>query len=178
MTVANKPTLPAFGFLTVVEQPEWGLVGGYLVVNAGGRPLEFHCTAPVKANRTQEILYGRTLRSYLCGEQIGPALLTKAKLESMFVLIDDPALFQVRDSVTMPVAFIGAETAAASSTNDGWHLFEIEKTKLVLESRYAADHSRMLDLWQTHGHGFDLTEPFDRIRAALEEAQKSYRPAA
>src|SRR6266404_1210747 len=53
----------AVGFLTVVSSEPHGLVGGYLVLNALGRPLEFHCTAPVKPNRAQEILYGATLQS-------------------------------------------------------------------------------------------------------------------
>ena len=52
---------PALGFLTVVEHPQHGLFGGYLLLNHGGRPLEFHCTAPIKPNRAQEILYGPTL---------------------------------------------------------------------------------------------------------------------
>ena len=53
---------------------EQGLFGGYLVLNLLGRPLEFHCTAPVRPNRAQEILYGPTLDPYLCGERIGQTL--------------------------------------------------------------------------------------------------------
>lgn len=177
MTVPNKPATPAFGFLTVVEQPEWGLVGGFLVVNAGGRPLEFHCTAPVKANRTQEILYGRTLRGYLCGEQIGPALLAKAKMETLFVLVDDSALITTRDHHAMPIALIDAERQAATHTLS-LHMFQVANTTLGVETRYSTDAQRLTAAWQSHGHDFDLTEPFDRIRSALEEAQKSYRPAA
>jgi hypothetical protein len=177
MTAPNKPATPAFGFLTVVEQPEWGLVGGFLVVNAGGRPLEFHCTAPVKANRTQEILYGRTLRGYLCGEQIGPALLTKAKLETLFVLVDDPALITARDHFAMPVALIDPARQSAPHSLSLF-AFEVAKTTLGVESRYSTDAQQLQEAWQTHGHDFDLKEPFDRIRSALEEAQKSYRPAA
>ena len=40
-----------FGFLTAVDTPTHGLFGGYLVVDSLGRPLEFHCTAPVKVTR-------------------------------------------------------------------------------------------------------------------------------
>ena len=71
MTAAAR-SVPAIGFLTAVEHAEYGFFGGYLIVNAAGRPLEFHCTAPVKATRAQEILYGPTLRDYLY-EQIAPA---------------------------------------------------------------------------------------------------------
>ena len=75
----------ALGFLTVLEHDEHGLVGGYLLLNMAGRPLEFHCTVPVRPNRAQQILFGPTLRPYLYGEQIGQALLAK-------MLRDDRAL--------------------------------------------------------------------------------------
>ena len=68
-------SLLAIGFLTVTRDVEQGLFGGYLVLNFLGRPLEFHCTAPVRPNRAQEILYGPTLDPYLVGERIGQALL-------------------------------------------------------------------------------------------------------
>ena len=51
----------AIGFYTVVPHEQHGLFGGLLVLNHNGRPLEFHCTAPLKPNRAQEILYGATL---------------------------------------------------------------------------------------------------------------------
>ena len=61
---------PSLGFLTILEHEEHGLVGGYLLFTTAGRPLEFHCTAPVKPNRAQQILFGPTLESYLYGEQM------------------------------------------------------------------------------------------------------------
>ena len=73
----------ALGFLTVVDSPQHGLFGGFLLLNGGGRPLEFHCTAPVKANRAQRILYGPTLMPYLYGEQIGRTLVEKSKISKM-----------------------------------------------------------------------------------------------
>ncbi len=59
-----------------------------MLLNAAGRPLEFHCTAPVKPNRTQEILYGPMLKPYLYGEQIGQTLLAKSKLMPVVVCTD------------------------------------------------------------------------------------------
>src|SRR5688500_11494160 len=68
-TKASDAAPQALGFLTVVEHDQFGLVGGYLILNSSGRPLEFHCTAPVKPSRAQQILYGPTLTPYLYGEQ-------------------------------------------------------------------------------------------------------------
>lgn len=172
----TKPGTPAFGFLTVVEQPDLGLLGGYLVLNAGGRPLEFHCTAPVKPNRAQEILYGPTLRPYLCGEQIGQALVAKAKSQVLLVFTDDASMTGVREFAPCPVALVEtdanqAQLAAAFSCKLGPH-------NVSLENRYSSDQPLLLSLWKEHGHSLDLSEPFGRIREALEEAQKSARAAA
>ena len=89
MDLAAKGTL---GFLTVVEHPQFGLCGGYLLLNFAGRPVEFHCTTPIKPNRAQEILYGPTLESFLYGEQIGRTLIQQGGQSPLTVFTDrEPA---------------------------------------------------------------------------------------
>lgn len=80
MTIPQGQAQPTFGYLLVVEDELFGHTGGLLIVCERGRPLEFHCTEPVQTTRAQEILFGPTLPSYVRGEQIGQALLAKAKL--------------------------------------------------------------------------------------------------
>jgi hypothetical protein len=170
-----KPATPAFGFLTVVEQPESGLVGGYLVLNASGRPLEFHCTAPVKPNRAQEILYGPTLKPFLYGEQIGEALVAKTKTDVLLVFTDQVAVLSVREAVSSPVLLL--ETNRESRT-ESHHWFELDAFRVALEIQHSSDQPAVVDVWKTHHPTLDLVEPFDRIREALEEAQKSAKAAA
>jgi hypothetical protein len=45
MTVESGKENFRLGFLTAIEVPERGFVGGLLVTNHFGRPLEFQCTA-------------------------------------------------------------------------------------------------------------------------------------
>ncbi len=104
MSHASAPA--AWGFLTVLSSDEQGLIGGYLVLNQAGRPLEFHCTAPVKANRAQQILFGPTLEPYLYGEQIGQTLVSKATATPAVVYTDVPPAMATRDFVDMPVALV------------------------------------------------------------------------
>jgi len=92
--------------MTVLEHPQHGLFGGYLLLNPAGRPLEFHCTAPIKPNRAQQILYGPTLQPFLYGEQIGRTLLEKSAVQPYFVCTDRPAALAVRDHVAPPVALV------------------------------------------------------------------------
>ncbi len=94
------------GFLTVISDPRAGLFGGYLVLNWAGRPLEFHCTTPVKPNRAQQILYGPSLEPYLYGEQIGRTLLSKSQHPPMFVCTDVPAALAARPYVDWPLVLV------------------------------------------------------------------------
>ena len=103
MDAATKNTL---GFLTVVTDPQYGLCGGYLILNPAGRPLEFHCTTPIKPNRAQEILYGPTLESFLYGEQIGRTLIQQGGESPLVVFTDREPVLAARDFVSMPVALV------------------------------------------------------------------------
>ena len=75
-------------------------------IESRGRPLEFHCTAPIKPNRAQQILYGPTLESFLYGEQIGSTLLGHAKTSPLAVCTDREPVLSLRDLVDLPVALV------------------------------------------------------------------------
>ncbi|MDR2117389.1 MAG: hypothetical protein LBP87_13515 [Planctomycetaceae bacterium] len=102
----TSPMLEKLGFLTVIDQPRLGLIGGYLILNQTGRPLEFHCTTPLKPNRTQEILYGNTLTPFLYGEQIAQTLLTRSKTPVLYVLTNTAEVLAVQEHVKMPVFYV------------------------------------------------------------------------
>src|SRR4029077_19995704 len=88
MTANGKQEQLRLGFLTAVELPDRGFVGGLLVTNHCGRPLEFQCTVPVRPNATQEILYGPTLAPFILGELIGGTLVEKAGVKPHLILTD------------------------------------------------------------------------------------------
>lgn len=94
------------GFLTAVEVPQRGYVGGLLVTNHFGRPLEFQCTTPVQPNRTQEILYGPTLVPFILGELIGRTLVEKVGVRPDVLLTDSVDLLGLREHVSLPVAWV------------------------------------------------------------------------
>ncbi|MFM1903743.1 MAG: hypothetical protein RLZZ440_1643 [Planctomycetota bacterium] len=156
----------AFGFLTAVDSPAHGLFGGYLVVDGLGRPLEFHCTAPVKVSRAQQILYGPTLHGHLHGQQIGGALLAEGKAEAVVVLTDLESMLHVRPHTSLPVALV---QPAAAATGSGFVVGD------SIVSPHATDAPRALEIegrLAALAAAVDLREPFERIRAALDEAQR------
>lgn len=174
----------------MVDLPASGLCGGYLVLNRSGRPLEFHCSAPVKPNRAQQILYGPTLEPFLYGEQIGQALLARAREGVVLVYTDRLPVLAVREFVTLPVALVcgsssdaGGDGTAANSrgaVRGGAPLitFRIGDNELAVPAEAAEDQRQIIERMADLGVNFDLAEPFQRIREALEEAQRGARAAA
>ena len=116
MSSSSRPQSPVLGFLTVISDAQVGLFGGYLVLNWAGRPLEFHCTAPIKPNRAQQILYGPTLEPYLYGEQIGRALVSKTQHPPSVICTDVAAALALRAYVDWPMVFVGPFFGARPAT--------------------------------------------------------------
>lgn len=168
----------AIAFLTVVESQDGaGLVGGCLVLNPAARPLEFHCTAPVRPNRAQEILYGRTLRPFLYGEQLGLVLLGKLKQAPALVVTDLAPVLAVRPLQDHPVIWL-YDPAAADTTPPESEVVELGEHRVAAAVDHESDLEAARDCWQTLGESFDWWEPFGRIREALVEAQRGANRAA
>ncbi len=186
----------ALGFLTVVEHEEHGLFGGYLVLNMAGRPLEFHCTAPLKPNRAQEILFGPTLQDYLFGEQIGLALLDKAANEPLVVCTDCLPVLAMRGLINVPVALVLTRDANPDEaepedrseayerpSDKTWRLdaahsagprvteFRLGSNRLAVPVSSAADRELISKRLDGMSDSLDLMEPFGRIREAIDEAR-------
>lgn len=158
-------------FLRIVAT-EAGYVGGMLVTNRLGRPLEFQCTTPVKANRTQEILYGPTLKPFLFSELIGVTLIDRLQVKPDLVLIDQEALLDLREHVSLPIACLLDEKTESSDLPDE------SRVSLGAQSlRVHAEHTSDVDTIQqwtgTIPSDADLREPLDRVREALEETLRS-----
>ncbi|MGD9646448.1 MAG: hypothetical protein AB7U73_12105 [Pirellulales bacterium] len=198
MASAEASSSTALGFLTVVEHPQHGLFGGYLVLNTAGRPIEFHCTAPVKPNRAQEILYGPTLKPFLYGEQIGRALVSKSTTVALAICTDCEPVLELRDFVPTPVVLVlcgpgEAGPTAMPGTLDAERVptdatlgspafngaalrtLDVGRNRLAVRGSRKSDADAVAEQLATIADGFDLAEPFGRIREAIEEAQRAAR---
>ncbi len=187
MAAGDAKSGATLGFLTVLEHEQHGLFGGYLILNHLGRPLEFHCTAPVKANRAQQILYGPTLEPFLYGEQIGLTLLTKATHQPALVCTDVRPALAVREHVDLPIALVLAAEAnqpqptgetlwridAAHRTVANLTTFRHGRHELCLAPQRDLDRAAIAKPLELLGEAFDLLEPFGRIREAIDEAQRA-----
>ncbi len=112
----KRPT--HLGFLTALGDPTRGVIGGFLVLNLVGRPTEFHCTAPVRPNRAQEILYGATLEGFLCGEQIAQALVGRTKTELAAILTNNPNMLTAGNALKAPLAMVFNRSNVCATPGD------------------------------------------------------------
>jgi hypothetical protein len=168
--VSDRPNTVTLGFLTVVQEPT-GWVGGYLVTNAWGRPLEFRLTTAVQPNRVQTVLYGPTLTEYLHADVIGKALVEKTSARPDLIVTDCPAALGLWSRVEIPT--VGLRTDPASLPPQT-HAFAHARAPggLLVASGAAADEPGILAKLDAVDPAVDLTEPFVRIREAVTEARK------
>ncbi|MDG2359572.1 MAG: hypothetical protein P8M20_07965, partial [Planctomycetaceae bacterium] len=104
------------GFMTAVEIGDRSFVGGLLVTDRFGRPLEFQCTTPVKPNRTQELLYGPTLVPFILGDLLGKALLDRVSVKPLLVMTSRIEMLQLRTKVDVPIIYDEASSETDSKT--------------------------------------------------------------
>lgn len=233
MNPTEKESLPALGFITVVKSRELGIMGGYLLLNRNGRPVEFHCTAPVRATKSQHILYGPTLEPYIYGEQIARSLTVRATISPKLILTDKSGVMALRPMTNIPMALaeipkLRKDAKIKDKTEDGQNTLSVEngtdnqasesgqaesdsaalasqadvseeietlKGKIIPkfddsivipefsmiwngvllhpDRHFPDDTEKARQFLQNEEIDYDLAEPFDRIREAIYEAQKS-----
>jgi hypothetical protein len=156
MAVLSAPTSTTnLGFLTIVRDGA-GYLGGYLVTNLWGRPLEFRISNAVQPNRVQQILYGQSLEPYICADLLGKTLVDKTATAAQIILTDHPAAVDLRLRLDVPVALVNADDPISP---------------LSPHAHFPSDATVVRDLKNRLGN-FDFVEPFTRIREALAEARK------
>jgi hypothetical protein len=166
-----------YGFLTVIDVPELGLCGGLLLLTEIGRPIEFHCTTPVQANRAQEILYGRTYNEFLYCDQIGASLIAKAKASMHIVITDCGEMLALASKQKMPFALLQSCVAGprAESRCDSpmkWSdTIAVSDWQLSFSAANSIGINWAAGVCQQFADTLPLDEPFERIRQAIEEAQ-------
>lgn len=164
------PVPVVLGFLTIVHEGV-GWVGGYLITNGWGRPLEFRLTTPVQPNRVQAALYGPTLSEYLFADLIGKTLIEKTAIRPDIVITDVPEVMSLAGRVGMPVVAIAAENVSGT-TRTGTLSHPRSPRPLVLPSVGDLSAEGVIRLLDRVDPSVDLTEPFGRIREALAEHRK------
>ncbi|XZE52429.1 hypothetical protein SH139x_004122 [Planctomycetaceae bacterium SH139] len=193
MKSTSAESKPAIGFYTVEYSEALGWTGGYLILNAGGRPLEFHCTLPVRPTRSHEILYGASLTTYLIGDAIGKALFERARVRPQLICADQVEAVGLGDTLDVPLALLprkaardgGDGSSAGNAANDSavvWrnrqatqqHAASWVELRGNGQTYYCSPtrHQQATEALPLFADLSDWQEPFGRIREAIREAQQ------
>ncbi|MFH1302036.1 MAG: hypothetical protein ABIK07_13325 [Planctomycetota bacterium] len=169
--VADSSNELKLGFLTTIECPDGSLIGGLLVTNHFGRPLEFQCTTPVKPNRTQEVLYGPTLVPFLLGEVIGLTLVEKMNIKPNLILIEQEQAIELQKHTSIPVAIL-SDVEQILEESGSFICEHIGKNRLRFDAAHQSGKAAIENTSKKIPGDADLGEPFERVREALNEAVK------
>jgi hypothetical protein len=156
------------GFLTVLQEAT-GWLGGYLVTNGWGRPLEFRLTTAIHPNKIQTALYGPTLIEYLHADLIGKTLVEKTGTKPDLIVTDIHTTLRLRARIEIPVVALRSGNAVPETIT-----LDHSRTSagLLLHSSYLSDQPTVIALLDRVDTAVDLNEPFARIREAIAEARK------
>jgi len=167
--------LTNLGFLTILQEAS-GYLGGYLVTNIWGRPLEFRLSSAVQPNRVQHILYAGTLEPYICADLIGKTLVDKTAVPVQLLVTDRETVLDLRLKLECPVLWLAAadDVRATALMERGMAVMPAQAGRgpLLCHPRFPDDVVLTRELLNHLDAGFDLVEPFVRIREAIGEARK------
>jgi hypothetical protein len=172
MPQASATSEPSYGYLSILQTQEHGYFGGYLIVSALGRPMEFHCTSPVRPSRAQEILYGPTLQPYLVGEQIGGALLAAATTKPEVIVTDQAAALEIRSRTSVPLVFVRMASIDSAEIAQSSDQVTLAGYALEFAPGFESDRTTVMESLAVLTMHVDLSEPFGRIHEAIREAQR------
>lgn len=82
----------SLGYVLSLSVAEDAFMGGAMVTDAHGLPLEFRYTEPVRATKLQRILYGDVLEKYIHGDVIAGNLISRLEQKPDLFLVTEPAL--------------------------------------------------------------------------------------
>lgn len=163
--------LSNLGFLTILHEAN-GYLGGYLVTNIWGRPLEFRLSSAVQPNRVQHILYAGTLEPYICADLIGKTLVDKAAVPVQLLVTDRETVLDLRLKMECPVLWLAPMDDARTHCGLPVTPAESGHGPLLCHARFPDDVPLARELLARLDSAFDMAEPFARIREAIGEARK------
>jgi hypothetical protein len=158
-------------------------IGGLMVTDSRGLPIEFRYTEPIQPTKIQQVLYGQVLSTYIKREVILETLLKniEAKFKCLLVedenLLDFPAkgygIVRIVATKSSPIGPIGKTQDISPSeillqTSAEGSPIRLTLNKANPDAGGEGGDSDMVGTLLTAGQTMELVEPLKRIEKALE----------
>ena len=152
------------GYLTAIHE-EGKYIGGLLVVDELGIPLEFKYTEPFEPTRLQRVLYGKSLEMYVEHGLIMKSLLKNVETRPDVYFTDRLEAIDYLDDL---VFIGGAILTTEDKPEEGEVLLDIGRGRGLRLVGKKEIPQNLLDELREVSQSFDLLEPFSRLRQALK----------
>ncbi len=171
----------ALGYVLSLSVAEDVFMGGAMVTDAYGLPLEFRYTEPVRATKLQRILYGDVLEKYIHGDVIAGNLIGRLDQKPDLFLVSEPALLEAAAAAGKKAVPLLAsrvpplkEFGAVQEVSDSEYFVQISdsgspvRVRLPAQTADPAWKAEATRLLLEAGRTMDLTEPLARVEAAIK----------
>jgi hypothetical protein len=151
-------------FMDVLVFSDGSIRGGILTTDIETRPYEFRITSPIKPTQLQQMLYGTSLKDYVYGELICAPLIKATKEKISFVLVRERYIMDVRPLVSVPIVL--------AIYNDKFAGDGVKPISFQAHKNFSAELSYVQTVLTPIMQRHDLTEPFERLKLALNEVHR------
>jgi hypothetical protein len=165
-------------YVKIISLPGQSFAGGVMVVDGRGLPLDFRYTEPVQPSKVQQVLYGKSLDRHVRQDVIFKHLAGKLESKPAFVLVDDELLLGLEAAAPTVLVLETRlnplrEIALVQGVSEHEFLLQVGETgsplRIKIPKADSALEQKVVDtLLESARNGLDPTEPFGRIRGAVE----------
>lgn len=165
------------GYITtrVFEGPVY--LGGVLVVDKRGIPIEFKYVEPIKPSKLQTLLYGNTIDKYIRIESVGIPLIDALEHKPSILFVrEEPFLEESKWS--FPIISISRYKGSMlpnvgeyKELENDEYIIQIDSgmpLRVRLEKKYKERLTEIVSFLIEVGQNFDMMEPFSRLEEAIK----------
>lgn len=161
-----------------VDERSW--VGGLLITDERGLPVDFRYVEPIKPTKLQKLIYGEALKRCLLLDAIAGTLIKAANPKVEWVFAGDPMLLELEGRISGKLVAVGNGEKVPLNEVGEWHqeepgeiAMQVTETgppvRLSFKARDDGETAEVAkDLAWLAGQ-LDFTEPLRRVGAALKE---------
>lgn len=160
------------GYISSYNLADNSYVGGLMVTDSYGIPLEFKYTEPIRPTKIQKILYGQALEKYIKKEVIFLNLLNSITNKPDLLVTLEEHLLEFANTVSFPVISL-EETSLAPLVEVGVAQ-EINKKEFVLQVSPSGSPIRITLVEEN----LDMKQKVQRIILDLEKSMNLIEPLA
>lgn len=175
------PAKSSMGYLLSLAVAENVFMGGAMVTDSFGLPLEFRYTEPVRATKLQRVLYGDVLETYIQTDVILANLLDRLEQKPSLFIVSESAFLGALERSGRSVVWLAAtrgaplkEHGAVQEIADAEFLLQLGEAigpTRVKTARADSDgrlsKNEIAALLADAGKSMDVLEPLRRVEAAV-----------